>query len=235
MSASSSAQPQSEQEVTVGPIVDIEAFTPDVFKKDKMDFFISELFCYIEKAVDFESLRVNGMGDVKELLEIQRLNFFFDILNGPVYPTLIKDFWMNAESITQGTFDKIQADNDNPDKNRFPEYLGQEVRSEVGGVCIRIKAEHIRQALKLPSKGLYLRSDEKEMNTFMQEKIYGKGSKSKSNQDMKPLYKVLYKILHESIIPKVGFTDQVSYNLLIFLRCLSITCATLSRRVKLKV
>jgi hypothetical protein len=207
MSASSSAQPQSEQEVTVGPIVDIEASTPGVFKKDKMDFFISELFCYIEKTVDFESLRVNGMGDVKELLEIQRLNFFFDILNGLVYPTLIKDFWMNAESITQGTFDKIQADNDNSDKNRFPEYLGH--RSEVG-VCIRIRAEHIRQALKLPSKGLYLRSDEKEMNTFMQEKIYGKGYKSKSNQSMKPLYKVLYKILHESIIPKVGFTESIS-------------------------
>jgi hypothetical protein len=201
MSTSTSSQPQ---EVIVPPIADIEASTPGTITKDTMEFSISELFCFIEEVVDFESLRVNGMGKIKELLVSQNLSVFFDILNGPVYPNLVKDFWMKADVLNKSSFQRVA------ESGKTTEYLGQEIRSEVGGVCIRIRAEHIRQALKLPSKGLYLRSDEKEINTFMQEKIYGKGSKSKSNQDMKPLYKVLYKILHESIIPKVGFTDQVS-------------------------
>jgi hypothetical protein len=201
MSTSSSSQPQ---EVIVYPIADIEASTPGSVTKDTMEFPISELFCFIEKAVDFESLRVNGMGILKELFDKQSLSVYFDILNGPVYPNLVKDFWMKADVLNKNSFQRVS------ESGKISEYLGQEIRSEVSGVCIRIRAEHIRQVLRLPLSGLVVRTDEKESNPLMQEEIYCKGSSSKGNQDMKPLYKMLYKILHESIIPKVGSTVQVS-------------------------
>jgi hypothetical protein len=201
MSTSTSSQPQ---EVIVPPIADIEASTPGTITKDTMESPISELFYFIEKAVNFESLSVNGMGIIKELLDNQSLSVYFDILNGPVYPNLVKDFWMKADVLNKNSFQRVAK------SGKTSEYLGKEIRSEVGGVCIRIRAEHIRQALRLPLTGLIVRTDEKESNPLMQEEIYCKGSLSKGNQDMKPIYKMLYKILHESIIPKVGSTDQVS-------------------------
>jgi hypothetical protein len=201
MSSSTATQPQ---EVYVPPIADIEASTPGTISKDTMEFPISELFCFIEKAVDFESLRVNGMGIIKELLDKQNLGVFFDILNGPVYPDLVKDFWMKADVFNKNSFQKVV------ESGKATEYLGQEIRSEVGGICIRIRAEHIRQGLRLPLNGVIARTDDKEPAPTMQEEIYCKGSTSKGNQDMKPFYIMLYKVLHESIIPKAGSTDQVS-------------------------
>jgi hypothetical protein len=168
MSSSTTTQPQS---VIVSSIVDLEASTPGICTADKLDFPISDLFCCIEKAVDFESLRLNGMGEIKELIEKQGLSMFFDILNGPVYPNLVKDFWMKAEVVSKGTFLAAQS---KEEKGKTSGFLGQEVRSEIGGVCVRIRAEHIRQALRLPFYGLILRMDEKEPNPLMQEEIYCK-------------------------------------------------------------
>jgi hypothetical protein len=118
MSTSTSSQPQ---EVVVSPIADIESSIPGVCTPDKLDFPISDLFCFIEKAVDFECLRVNGMGEIKELFEKQGLSTFFDILNGPVYPTLVKDFWMKAEVISKGTFLAAQSQEE---KGKTSEFLG---------------------------------------------------------------------------------------------------------------
>jgi hypothetical protein len=152
------------------------------------------------------------MGKLKELFDKQSLSVYFDILNRPVYPNLVKDFWMKADVLNKNSFQRVS------ESGKISEYLGQEIRSEVSGVCIRIRAEHIRQVLRLPLSGLVVRTDEKESNPLMQEEIYCKGSSSKGNQDMKPLYKMLYKILHESIIPKVGSTVQVSqyYKLILY-------------------
>jgi hypothetical protein len=111
---------------------------------------------------------------------------------------------MKADVLNKSSFQRVA------ESGKTTEYLGQEIRSEVGGVCIRIRAEHISHVLRLPLTGLVVRTDEKESNPLMQEEIYCKGSTSKSNQDMKPLYIMLFKILHESIIPKAGSTDQVS-------------------------
>jgi hypothetical protein len=47
---------------------------------------------------------------------------------------------------------------------------------------------------------------------MIQETLYRKDSTSKSNSDLQKFYKEIYKILHESIVPKVGGTDHVSHN-----------------------
>jgi hypothetical protein len=128
MSATASTQPQV---VVVPSIVDLEKSTPGILPKDKVNFPISDLFCFIAKTVDFEGLRANGMGEIKELVEKQSLDTFFNILNGPVYPELVKDFWMKAEVISRSSVALTQDNEENANDDNDSQYLGQEVRSVV--------------------------------------------------------------------------------------------------------
>jgi hypothetical protein len=192
----SSSTKRNQSRGNVPPIADVKASTPGVLTVDKVGFPISDLFLHIERPVDFEGIRVNGATGIKEAFEAQKLLTCLDSLNGPVYPEIVKDFWMKAEII---------HGNSRPNE----EYLGKEIRSEVGGVCIRIRHEHIREAAQLPFSGVIPYPSE-DINHYIQEEIYGKISTSKNNNDMKPYYKMLYKIMCDSLLPKVGSTDQVS-------------------------
>ncbi|MCI40509.1 cullin-like protein, partial [Trifolium medium] len=46
--------------------------------------------------VDFESLRVNDF-DIEELFIKQGWKRYFDMLNGPIYTGMVKEFWMKAQ------------------------------------------------------------------------------------------------------------------------------------------
>jgi len=48
-----------------------------------------------ESPVDFASLRKNGM-NMESLISVQEMFPYFDMLNGPTYVTLVKDFWARA-------------------------------------------------------------------------------------------------------------------------------------------
>ncbi|MCI24925.1 NADH-ubiquinone oxidoreductase chain [Trifolium medium] len=69
-----------------------------------MPFDKDALKLCFDKAVDFESLRVNGF-DVEELFNKQGWNRYFEMLNGPIFAGLIKEFWMKAS-----VFDKNYAE-----------------------------------------------------------------------------------------------------------------------------
>jgi len=45
-----------------------------------------------ESPVDFASLNRNGM-DMDALIAAQEMFPYFEMLNGPTYVTLVKDFW----------------------------------------------------------------------------------------------------------------------------------------------
>ena len=49
-----------------------------------------------ESPVGFASLRRNGM-NLESLITVQEMFPYFDMLNGPTYVTLVKDFWARAE------------------------------------------------------------------------------------------------------------------------------------------
>ena len=49
-----------------------------------------------ESPVDFASLRRNGM-NMEPLISVQEMFPYFDMLNGPTYVMLVKDFWARAE------------------------------------------------------------------------------------------------------------------------------------------
>ena len=46
--------------------------------------------------MDFASLKRNGM-NLESLITVQEMFPYFDMLNGPTYVTLVKDFWDRAE------------------------------------------------------------------------------------------------------------------------------------------
>ncbi|MCI68374.1 cullin-like protein, partial [Trifolium medium] len=56
-----------------------------------------------EKMVDFESLKVNEF-DIEGLFIKQGWKRYFDMLNGPIYTRMVKEFWMKAE-----VFDEVSA------------------------------------------------------------------------------------------------------------------------------
>ena len=49
-----------------------------------------------ESPVDFASLRRNRL-NMEPLISVQEMFPYFDMLNGPTYVTLVKDFWARAE------------------------------------------------------------------------------------------------------------------------------------------
>jgi len=50
----------------------------------------------IESPVDFASLMRNGM-NLDALMAAQQMLIYFDMLNGPTFVKLVKDFWVGAE------------------------------------------------------------------------------------------------------------------------------------------
>ncbi|PNX66664.1 cullin-like protein, partial [Trifolium pratense] len=65
------------------------------FIANEMKFQESLLTLLPEKMVDFNSLKVNGY-DVEPYFASQGWNRYFEMLNGPIYPDLLKHFWMKA-------------------------------------------------------------------------------------------------------------------------------------------
>jgi len=49
-----------------------------------------------ESLVDFASLNRNGM-EMDALIAAQQMFPYFEMLNGPTFVTLVKDFWLRAE------------------------------------------------------------------------------------------------------------------------------------------
>jgi formylglycine-generating enzyme required for sulfatase activity len=52
-------------------------------------------------------LRANDASGIKEAFAKQELLYYFDVLNnGPVYPELVKDFWMKAVIVTKKDYNE---------------------------------------------------------------------------------------------------------------------------------
>jgi len=66
------------------------------FKPKKMAIPYESFEVQIESPVDFASLNRNRM-DMDTLMAAQEMFPYFDMLNGPTYVKLVKDFWVRAE------------------------------------------------------------------------------------------------------------------------------------------
>jgi hypothetical protein len=192
-------------------MVVIEDSNPNQFTKDQCLAKFEDLQFAVEKPVDFESLMVNGFPTIKELFERQGLMYYFDIVNGPTYTELVKEFWMKAHVITRKSYtevvekmkkEKPELREKSPADMGLRPFLGLEVESVVAGLKIYIRMEHIYEALKLSSGGLILKGDDT-VGSDVQDFLYEKDSQSKSNTNLTKINKILYKIFIDSIVPKL--------------------------------
>ncbi|KAK2368946.1 hypothetical protein QL285_082106 [Trifolium repens] len=199
-------------------MIEIANSIPNQFAKDQRPFKFEDLQFPVEKPVDFESLKVNGFPGIKGLFEKHDLIYYLDILNGPTYTELIKEFWMKASIITRESYndsvkrlikEKPEFRGKSPADMGMRPFVGVEIESYVAGLRVSIRLEHIYEALKLTSDGIYLKTADS-VDPEVQLFIYGKESESKSNTDLTNTSKVIYKIFIDSIAPKLGGTDQVS-------------------------
>jgi len=117
-----------------------------------------------ESPVDFGSLKRNGM-DLESLITVQEMFPYFEMLNGPTYVTLVKDFWVRAE-----VYD-LEAALDEEDKAmiRDPSLRGKtrqemglesfrqtEIRSTIMGIPVTITEEVIVRACRVAPTGRFL-------------------------------------------------------------------------------
>ncbi|WJX38845.1 NADH:ubiquinone reductase (H(+)-translocating) [Trifolium repens] len=192
--------------------------TPSVFAKDQRSYRYEDLNLAIENPVDLEGLRVNGFPEVVDLFKKQGMDYYFDVMNGPTYTELVKEFWMKASVITKDKYiqrikdmikEKPELEGKTPKEMGLKPFVSTEIESFVAGFRISIKLCHIYEALKLESGGLIIRNAE-EIGSDVEEFIYKPKADPKDKFEMTNNCKVIYKILIDSIMSKLGGTDQVS-------------------------
>ncbi|KAK2410611.1 hypothetical protein QL285_045968 [Trifolium repens] len=191
---------------------------PTEFAKDQRPYKYDEINVAIESPVDLESIRVNGFADVVNLYKKQGLEYYFDLLNGPTYTELVKEFWMKASVITRDVYDKKVREmmEKHPEwKERTPEEMGlrsfysTEIESFVAGFRISIRLCHILEALKLKRDGVIIRQSD-EVGPDVEEYLFKPKTDPKDKFEWTNNCKIIYRILIDSVLPKLGGTDQIS-------------------------
>lgn len=131
---------------------------------------VDKLEVQCENFVDFDSLAENGF-DFREAVKYQGWEKFFDRLPGPVYPTLVKEFWIHASS--------------------YPKV----VVSSVMGTKFMVTEELLRQLFGYQHEDVdYLPPARRDLDEVHAE-VFISGEHSNKIKDLKPKYKIWAKIL----------------------------------------
>jgi len=133
-------------------------------KPKTMSIPIESFEVQIESHVDFASLNRNGM-NMDALIAAQEMFPYFDMLNGPTYVKLVKDFWIRAEVYDEeaANNEELQAVIRDPSlKGKTRKEMGletfrqTEIRSAVMGVPITITEEVIAKACRVAPTGRFV-------------------------------------------------------------------------------
>jgi len=118
----------------------------------------------IESPVDFASLNRNEM-NMDALMAAQQMFPYFDMLNGPTYVKLVKDFWVRAEvyDLEAAKAEELQAVTRDPSlRGKTRKEMGlepfrkTEIRSAVMGIPLTITEEVIAKACRVAPTGRFL-------------------------------------------------------------------------------
>ncbi|KAK2444435.1 hypothetical protein QL285_015462 [Trifolium repens] len=195
---------------TNGCIIDTKKSIPNKFTKDQRPYKFDDL--------QFESLRVNGFPEVKDRFERQGLMYYFDVMNGPTYNELVKEFWMKASIITKAKYnerlkqlikEKPELRGKSPPETAIRPFVTTEIESFVAGFRVSIRLDHIYEALKLSDVGLFIKSTDS-VGPNVDEFIFKPKADPEDKLEMIDLSKIIYRILINNIISKLGGTDQIS-------------------------
>jgi len=118
----------------------------------------------VDSLVNFESLKRNRM-NLDALMAAQQMFPYFNMLNGPTYVKLVKDFWVRAEvyDLDAAKVEELQAVTKDPslrgktrkEMNLKP-FRQTEIRSAVMGIPITITEEVIAKACMVAPTGRFL-------------------------------------------------------------------------------
>ncbi|PNX55692.1 hypothetical protein L195_g049322, partial [Trifolium pratense] len=164
--------------------------------------------------VDFEGLKANNF-NVEPYFVKQGWKRYFDMLNGPVYPELLKHFWMKAKIFTkyEAKQEEQQAIERNPSlkgKSRkemgLIEFTGTQIRSNICGLNLIYSKEHFNKLLNLDDKGLILDTFEKDTRyrDALLHRMFVDMSQKGKVKGMTDECRVLFKIIISSICPRLG-------------------------------
>lgn len=145
---------------------------------------VDKLDVQCETFVDFDSIAENGF-DFREAVKFQGWEKFFERLPGPVYPTLVKEFWIHA-------------------------WYPKVVLSSVMGTKLMVTEELLRKLFGYNHEDVdYLPPARRDLNEVHAE-VFVSGEHSNKIKDLKPHYKLWAKILIGCIFHRKIQTLQIT-------------------------
>ncbi|MCH96520.1 hypothetical protein A2U01_0017507, partial [Trifolium medium] len=213
--ASSSTQPSTQNPLNLLDLPPIATIYKSlIVMEDTYVFNIGLLKLRPERMVDFESLKINGF-DFEEMFTAQGWNKYFDMLNGPIYTRMVKEFWMKAH-----VFDKVSARMEEEKAIKENPSLAGKTRAEMGlcdfnetvvkfvlaGIEITISRAHIAKLLGIRDAGKRIADYKNEVyyRQSIKKELYEDESLAGKSKFMKDFYVVLFKVLINNIIPRGG-------------------------------
>jgi len=173
----------------------------------------------VESPVDFASLKRNGM-NLDSLMAAQQLFAYFNMLNGPTYVKLVKDFWVRAEvyDVDAAKVEELQAVARDPNlRGKTRKEMGlepfrqTEIRSSVMGIPITIIEEVIAKACRVALSGRFLWNVSRKHSLL---KIFTtvvlKGNPATKLVDIEGNHRMLLKFMTDCFFQKGGASDQPS-------------------------
>ena len=133
-------------------------------KPKTMAILLESFEVQVESPVDFASLKRNGMNLEAEIVA-QEMFPYFEMLNGPTYVMLVKDFWVRAEvyDVDAAKDEELRAVIKDPSlrgKTRkemgLESFRQTEIRSTVMGIPITITEEVIAKACRVTTTGRFI-------------------------------------------------------------------------------
>jgi len=187
-----------------------------------------DLNVQVENPVDFLSLAHHGC-DIKKYYEAQDLINYFDILNGPTYMNLVRNFWVRAQGYDRKAAqleidEKVLIDPSLVGKSReemgLEPFTVTEIRSSIMCISVFISEEVIAWVFSRASEGRFVSGlDNNKIspwNDTVNKTMFNSTKKGKYC-DLSMEHKLLLKIHNENLLPKGGGGDQPSLDQRVFL------------------
>jgi len=215
MTSSSSRQ----ETVSSGSRLQINTGSSYVIKPKTMAIPLESFEVQVESPVDFASLKRNGM-NLDALMGAQQLYAYFNMLNGPTYVKLVKDFWVKAEvyDIDAAKVEELQAVARDPSlKGKTRKEMGlepfrqTEIRSAVMGIPITITEEVIAKACRVAPTGRFLWNVSRKhplLEIFTT--VVLRGNPATKLVEIEGHHRMLLKFITDCFFQKGGGSDQPS-------------------------
>jgi len=129
-----------------------------------MSIPIDSLDVQIESPVDFASLKRNGV-DMEALISTQKMFEYFQMINGPTYVNLVKEFWIRAEvcdveSAKSQESQVVSRNSSLKGKSRkemgLEPFNGLEIKYAVMGIPVSIIEGVIAKACRMAPEGRFM-------------------------------------------------------------------------------